>query len=45
MIIHSNTEIQRSIQRTERKLRNEKIKRVVLIVVSYLLTLVVGMAI
>ena len=45
MIIHSNTEIQRSIERTERRLRNEKIKRAVLIVVSYLLTLVVGMVI
>lgn len=45
MIIHSNTEIQRSIQRTERRMRNEKIKRAVLIVVSYLLIFFIGLAI
>lgn len=45
MVIHSNTEIQRSIERIERKKRNEKIKRVILIVVSYLLTLAIGIVI
>jgi hypothetical protein len=45
MVIHSNTEIQRSIERMERKKRNEKIKRVILIVASYLVTLVIGLAI
>lgn len=45
MIIHSNTEIKRSIERTERRLRHEKIKRALLIVVSYLLTFVIGLAI
>ena len=43
MVIHTYREIQRSIERVERKKRNKKIIRAILLVVSYLLTLVVGM--
>jgi hypothetical protein len=45
MKIHTYREIQQSIARIERRKRNEKIKRAVLIVVSYLFTLAIGMVI
>jgi hypothetical protein len=45
MRIHTYREIQQSIARIERRKRNEKIMRALLIVVSYLLALVIGLAI
>lgn len=43
MRIHTYREIQRTIERMERRKRNERIMRVVFVVVSYLLTFVIGL--